>query len=171
MAVRYKKFISQFLGFLPVLLLLYFSASEISTQFKFLRYLSFNIQFIIIYYWVLRSPKNLPYGLIFISGILNDVVLGSPIGLSALSFLVLAGFAAYVRNVTVRSSWLTDWLPFLPAILFTNTVYICATLAFSNFILDYFALLINSLITFVIFPFMWIIFEIFKNSVKGTKGA
>ena len=64
------------------------------------KFLSINVHYILIYYWVLRRPQLLGYGFVFISGIITDVVFGLPIGVTPLNLLVVAGVAAYVRVVT-----------------------------------------------------------------------
>ena len=68
----------------PLLLLYYLSISEIDSHFEsYFEILSFNIQLIIIYFWVLKKPEVLGSGHIFFDGLINDVVMGIPLGLSA----------------------------------------------------------------------------------------
>ena len=115
---------------LPILLLFYISLNGSSViDFK---YFSINIHYILVYYWVLRQPKMFGYGFIFLSGIINDVVFGLPIGVNALSLLVIAAVAAYVRVVTVRITLINDWISFIPALLITNFIYFFS-LYFSNY--------------------------------------
>ena len=45
---------------------------------------------------------------IFLAGIINDVVIGIPIGISSLMYLILCGAAAYLRNITLRPSLIKD---------------------------------------------------------------
>ena len=100
MAFLFKRVKLKFLEIIPLLLLLYFSLNGISVvDFKLF---SINLHYILIYYWVLRQPEALGYGFIFISGIITDVVIGLPLGISGLSLLKVAAVAAYVRVVTVR---------------------------------------------------------------------
>ena len=63
------------------------------------------------------------YGYIFISGIITDVVFGLPMGVSALTLLIVAAIATYVRVVSVNISLITDWLSFIPALIIANFVY------------------------------------------------
>ena len=88
-----------------------------------LKYFSININYILVYYWVLRKPDTMSYGYIFISGIITDVILGLPIGITPLALLFVAATAAYVRVVTVKVSLLSDWISFIPALLVGNFVY------------------------------------------------
>ena len=72
----------------PIILLYYLSISEVDTHFEnYFEILSFKILLIIVYFWVLKRSILLGNGHIFFAGIINDVVLGFPLGLSSLSYL------------------------------------------------------------------------------------
>ena len=121
MALLFKNFKLRFIELAPLILLLIISLSGVSVvDFKFF---TVNVHYILIYYWVLRQPRALGYGFIFLSGIINDVIFGLPIGITALTLLIVAGVAAYVRVVTVRITLLSDWIVFAPALLVANFVY------------------------------------------------
>ena len=122
--------------------------------------------FLCVYYWILRKPQVLGYGFIFISGIINDVVFGIPFGINALSLLVIAGVASYVRVLTVRITLINDWISFLPALLLANFVYFLS-LYFLNFSIDYLFLFTNSVFTFVFYPVLWGIFTLILNLTKS----
>ena len=103
MIFSFKTIKFKFFALVPLFLLFFISLNGNSViDFKFF---SINIHYIIIYYWVLKQPQALGYGFIFLSGIITDVVFGLPIGASALTLLVIATVAAYVRTVTVRTSF------------------------------------------------------------------
>ena len=168
MTFLFKKIKFKFFALVPLFLLFFISLNGNSViDFKFF---SINIHYIIIYYWVLKQPQALGYGFIFLSGIITDVVFGLPIGASALTLLVIATVAAYVRTVTVRSSLVSDWLSFIPALLIANFIYFI-TLYFSNYSIDYFYLFKNSIFTFVFYPILWVIFEILLNFIKSGSHA
>jgi cell shape-determining protein MreD len=117
-------------------------------------FFSINLHYILIYYWVLRLPRALGYGFIFLSGIITDVIFGLPMGSSPLALLVVAAVAAYVRMVTVRISLLNDWISFIPALLFANFIFFL-TLYFSHYSIDYLYLFKNSIFTFIFYPILW----------------
>ena len=164
MAFSFKKMKFKFLELIPLLLLFFISLNGNSViDFKFF---SINVHYILIYYWVLKRPQTLGYGFIFLSGIITDVVFGLPIGISALTLLIIASVAAYVRAVTVRPSLLYDWMSFIPALLIANFIYFIA-LYFSNYSIDYLYLFKNSIFTFLFYPFLWVIFGILINFTKS----
>ncbi len=86
------------INFGPLILLYYLSISEIDSHFEnYFEILSFNIQLIIIYFWVSKRPEALGSGHIFFAGLINDVVMGFPLGISSLSYLTVSLVATYVK--------------------------------------------------------------------------
>ena len=164
MASSFKEIKLKFFELVPLLLLFFISLNG-SSVFDF-RFFSINVHYILVYYWVLKRPQTLGYGFIFLSGIITDVIIGLPIGISALTLLVVASVAAYVRVVTVRISLFNDWLSFIPALLIANFVYFIA-LYFSNYSIDYLYFFKNSIFTFIFYPFLWVIFGILINITKS----
>ena len=164
MAYVYKQVKYKFLELLPVLLLFFISLS--GNSIIDLKFFSVNVHYILVYFWVLRKPRNLGYGFIFLSGIISDVVLGLPFGVNALSLLIIAAVAAYVRVVTVRVTLVNDWISFIPALLFANFIYFFS-LYFSNYSVDYLYLFTNSVFMFIFYPVLWGIFSLILNLIKS----
>ena len=164
MAYIYKHFKTKFFELLPILLLFFISLNGNSIiDFKFF---SINAHYILVYYWVLRKPQMLGYGFIFLSGIINDVVFGLPLGVNALSLLIIAAVAAYARVVIVRITLINDWISFIPALLIANFIYFFS-LYFSNYSVDYLLLFKNSVSTFIFYPVLWGIFSLILNLTKS----
>ena len=157
MAILFKQIKHKFFDLLPLLLLFFISLNGNSViDFKFF---SVNIHYILVYYWVLKKPQNLGYGFIFLSGVITDVVFGLPMGATALTLMVVAAVAAYIRVVTVRASLVSDWMSFIIALLIANFIYFI-TLYFSNYSVDYLYLLKNSIFTFIFYPILWALFSL-----------
>ena len=168
MVYTYKQIKFRFFEFLPLLLLFFISLN--GNSIIDLKLFSINIHYILVYYWVLRQPQSLGYGFIFLSGIISDVVFGFPLGVNALSLLIIAAVAAYVRVVTVRITLINDWISFIPALLLANFIYFLS-LYFSNYSIDYLYLFKNSIFTFIFYPLLWIIFGILINFTKSGSHA
>ena len=164
MGTMTKELWGKFITLLPLLLLFFISLNGSSVIN--IKFFSINIHYILVYYWVLRQPQSLGYGFIFLSGIISDVVLGFPLGINSLSLLFVAGVAAYVRVVTVRITLINDWISFIPALLFANFVYF-VSLYYSNFSIDYFYLLKNSIFTFIFYPMLWGFFSLLFNLTRS----
>ena len=163
MAYVYRQIKYKFFELLPILLLFFISLS--GNSIVSLKFFSINVHYILVYYWILRKPRSLGYGFIFLSGIISDVVFGFPFGVNALSLLIIAAVAAYVRVVTVRITLVNDWISFIPALLFANFVYFFS-LYFSNYSIDYLHLFTNSIFTFIFYPILWAIFSMILNLTK-----
>ena len=164
MAILYKNFRASVINSLPLLTLYYLSISEIDTHFSnMFEILSFNLQIIIIYYWMLKNSSVLGNGHIFFVGIINDVVMGLPLGISSISYLTVSFVASYIRQVTVNISLFTDWFTFLLAIFFSNLVYLILILNFSEMQISYVDMSYNAFFTFLFYPFIWTIFNLYKK--------
>tara|TARA_Y100000815_G_scaffold263422_1_gene277963 strand:- start:78 stop:572 length:495 start_codon:yes stop_codon:yes gene_type:complete len=163
MAYTLKQVKFKFFEILPILLLFFISLN--GSSIINVKFFSANIHYILVYYWVLRQPQSLGYGFIFLSGIISDVVLGLPLGINALSLLIVAAVAAYVRVVTVRITLVNDWISFVPALLFANLIYF-SSLYYSDYSVDYFYLLKNSVFTFIFYPILWGFFSLILNFMK-----
>ncbi len=164
MGTTVRDFLEKFFNVLPLLILFFITLNGSSVVN--IKFFSINIHYILVYYWVLRKPESLGYGFIFLSGLISDVVLGFPLGINALSLLVVAGVAAYVRVVTVRITLVNDWISFIPALLFANFIYFIS-LYYSDFTIDYIYLLKNSLFTFIFYPVLWALFSLIINLNKN----
>ena len=171
MAIFSRNFINRFFSLTPLLILLFLAFSETDFNFEKLSFLSFNLIYILIFYWVLKSPDILGYGFIFVAGIINDVVIGLPIGISSITYLILAGFAAYVRHLTVQPSLIYDWILFVPSIAVTNSFYFYVLRIFFDINVNYITLVLNTGVTILFYPIIGILFNFLTNTVIGKKNA
>ena len=159
MAFFKRNFISRFFSLIPLLILFFLAFSETDFNFEKLSFLSFNLIYILLFYWVLKNPDILGYGFIFLAGIVNDVVIGLPIGISSVTYLILAGFAAYVRYLTVQPSLIYDWIVFVPSIAVTNSVYFYILRIFFDIKINYVALVLNTGVTILLYPVVGFLFS------------
>ena len=163
---RYS-FFRQILEKGPIILLVISVLNEFDLNYLNLKYFSFNFPFILIYYWSLKKPDSIGYGLIFVTGLFNDAVVGLPIGISALAYLLICGFSAYLRNITLRPSLIKDWFFFGFTILVVNSViYIILSLFFNVQIL-YEGVLVNILFTFLFYVIFSNVFDYYQKLVFG----
>tara|TARA_B110000444_G_C18827348_1_gene591097 strand:+ start:728 stop:1243 length:516 start_codon:yes stop_codon:yes gene_type:complete len=154
-----------FIKNLPTLAIytLAFSTFESLKSYSDLLIFSFNLQMIIVYFYILKFPDHLGNGHIFLAGIINDVVIGTPLGASALSLLVLSFFSSYIRNVTLRPKMSAEWITFIPALFFSNLVYFIIINNFSHLSFYYIELLRSTFFTFLFFPFFYYFLNSFQE--------
>ena len=168
MALLFRNIKNKFLELIPLFLLFFISLS--GNSIVDVNFFSINVNYILIYFWVLRRPQILGYGFIFLSGIISDVVFGLPVGATSLALLILAAVATYVRLVTVRVSLLNDWISFIPALLLANFFYYIS-LYYSDYSIDYLYLFNNSIFTFIFYPLLWLFFGALINFIKAGSHA
>ncbi len=104
-----KKIYHNFIHTFPVLFLFFLAFTGFDLSFfLFENNYSFNFIYAVIFYWVLKKPDRLGYGLIFLAGIINDVVQNFPIGISSINYLLLCAIAAFIRTRTLTPNLLYD---------------------------------------------------------------
>ena len=160
------------LNFGPLILLYYLSISEIDSHFEdYFEILSFNLQLIIIYFWSLKRPEVLGNGHVFFAGIINDVVMGLPLGLSSLTYLIISLVSTYVKNMTVNTSITTDWFTFFIALLLSNLTFLMLVVNFSNLSIQYVDVSYNTFFTVIFFPFFWYFFNFYNSLISVGKNV
>ena len=156
----------------PLILLYYLSISEVHTNLeKIFEIFSFNLPIIIIYFWILKKPSVMGTGHIFVAGLLNDVVMGFPLGVSSLSYLVVCFFSNYVRNKSVNTTIASDWFTFFVALIFANLLFFSILNNFSDIEVSYSKMGYNTFFTLFLFPIMWLIFSVYKVNFIGGQNA
>ena len=152
---------------LPIILLYFFSFYHFEVpEVGKINLFAFNFQMILIYFYVLKFPENLGFGNIFLSGIIKDTVLGTPLGTTSLSYLILSLFTSYIKNATIRSVMTAEWFTFIPALFFSNLIYLIIINNFSNVSFYYLELLQNTFFTFLFFPIFHYIFTQYQRLVS-----
>ena len=156
----------------PLILLYYLSISEIDTNLeKVFEIFTFNLPIIIIYFWILKRPSIIGTGHIFVSGLINDVVMGFPLGISSLSYLVVCFFSNYVRNKSVNTTIASDWITFFIALIFANLLFFSLLNNFSDMIISYSKIGYNTFFTLFLFPIFWLIFSLYQANFIGGQDA
>ena len=168
MALSKLPFSRKILSLGPILLLYISVLNESDLNYLNFEYFSFNFPYILIFYWSLKGEGSLNYMLVFIAGLINDVVIGLPIGISSLTYLLICGFAAYLRNITLRPSLVKDWFFFLFTILVTSSFFYSILVIFFNVKVNYYDLLFNVLYTFIFYYFFSYIFGYYLNLLRRT---
>ena len=171
--LRNKKFIRKILSKLPLILLFVSVLNDYDFNYLGLKYFSFNFSYILIFYYSLKRGEGLGYTYIFIAGLFNDVVVGTPIGLSSLVYLILCVTASYLRNITLRPSLIKDGIFFLVTIMTINSLLLVALKFIFNYNygLDYFNQIINITYTFLLYFFFSNLFDFFENYLAGRNNA
>ena len=154
---------------LPILALFISVFNEFDFNYLKLDYFSFNFIFILIFFWTLRNPDHLGYFSIFLAGIVNDVVIGIPIGISSFCYLLICAITSYIRQITLSPKFINDWLSFIVAVLLINSIQVIILDLIFLYQVDYMSYLINSGFTFLFYPLFFILFNILNSKISLKK--
>ena len=160
MKITNKKIFRRSIRSFPVIILyfLVFTGFDLSFFFYDANF-SFNFAYLIIFFFVLKNPENISYGLIFLAGIINDIVQNFPIGISSINYLLLCAIAAFIRARMILPNLFYDWILFFIAILIVSSInYTVLTMIF-EFPIKYGTLMSSGIITFLTYPIFSKIFN------------
>ena len=162
-SLKNRGLLFKFYSWAPLLILFISVMNEFDFNYLNLDYFSFNFPFILIFFFTLKDFKNFDYILVFLAGLINDTVVGLPLGISSLSYLLICLATSYFRNITIRPNSIKDWFYFLFIISLINSInYSILTLFFSLELI-----LMNYIVnTFFTFLFYIIFVSIFKYYLK-----
>ena len=167
-----KNSITQYIQkYIPIILLFISVLNEFDFNNLGLIYFSFNFSYILIFYYSLKKSESLGYIYIFIAGLFNDVVGGTPIGISSLMYLFLCGAAAYLRNITLRPSLIKDSIFFLITILIINSLLFMFLNFIFNYELNYSEQVINIAYTYLLYFLFVNLFNFFEKDNLGNRYA
>ena len=168
-SLNQSTFFKLFLSNLPFIILFISVFNEFDFNYLKIENFSFNFVYILIFYWTLRNPDSLGYFSIFLAGIINDVVIGVPIGISSLCYLILCAVTAYIRNITLSPNFVKDWFSFLFTMILINSIQVI--ILDLIFLLDiyYMNYVVNTGFTFLFYPIFFIVFNFLSQLILLKK--
>ena len=159
-----RGFYLKFYSFLPIIVLFISVLNEFDLNYLKLKYFSFNFPFILIFFFTLKDFKNFDYLLVFLAGLINDTVVGLPLGISSLSYILICIATSYLRNITIRPNPIKDWFYFLFIISLINSINYSILTLFFSYDLLLLSYLVNIFFTFILYMFFA---YLFKYYLKG----
>ena len=162
-------FLKVLLSYTPLLILFFSVFNEFDFNYLKIENFSFNFVYILIFYWTLRSPDSLGYFFIFLAGIINDVVIGIPIGISSLCYLILCAVTAYIRNITLSPNFVKDWFSFLFTMVLINSIQVIIIDLIFLLEISYMNYVISTGFTFLFYPMFFVIFNMLGQIISQKK--
>ena len=162
--LKSKGSLLKFYSWLPLVILFISVLNEFDFNYLNLDYFSFNFPFILIFFFTLKEFKNFDYFLVFIAGLFNDTVVGLPLGISSLSYMLICIATSYFRNITIRPNPIKDWFYFLFVVSLINSINYSLLTLFFSFDLVLMSYLVNTFFTFL---FYIVFISIFKYYLKS----
>ena len=150
---------------LPILALFISVFNEFDLNYLNIDYFSFNFPFILIFYFALKAYQKFDYFLVFLAGLFNDAVVGLPLGISSLSYILICIFATYLRNITISPNLIKDWFYFLFIISLINSINFSVLFLFFSYELDITLFVVNNFFTFLLYIAFSIFFKRYLKSL------
>ena len=169
--LRNNKMSRIFFEYFPLILLFVSVMNDFDFNDVGLKYFSFNFSYILIFYYTLKRKEALGYISLFVAGLFNDVIVGLPMGISSLLFLLLCGFASYLRNITLRPNLVKDWIFFLITLLIINSFSYISLVFIFEYDINHTNSIVNTLFTFIFYIFFTYIFHFIENFFIGYRNA
>ena len=116
-----------------------------------------------------RQPDSLGYFSIFLAGIINDVVIGIPIGISSLCYLILCAVTAYIRNITLSPDFTKDWFSFLFTMILINSIQVIILDLIFLLETNYMHYVVNTVFTFLFYPIFFVLFNFLSQTISSKK--
>ena len=102
----------------------------------------------------------------FIAGLINDTVIGLPLGISSFSYILVCIFAAYLRNITIRPNLVKDWFYFLFVISLINSINYSVLFFFFSSELDIMFYVVNNFFTFLLYMPITYLFDKYLRAIN-----
>ena len=150
---------------LPILALFISVFNEFDLNYLNIDYFSFNFPFILIFYFALKAYQRFDYFLVFLAGLFNDTVVGLPLGISSMSYILICIFATYLRNITISPNLIKDWFYFLFIISLINSINFSVLFLFFSYELDITLFIVNNFFTFLFYIVFSIFFKRYLKSI------
>ena len=161
-----KGFFPKMYYWLPVIVLFISVLNEFDLNYLNLNYFSFNFPFILIFFFTLKEFKHFDYLYVFLAGMINDTVVGLPLGISSFSYMLICIATSYFRNITIRPNPVKDWFYFLFIISLVNSINYSILTLFFNYDLILWSYIINTFFTFLFYLVFVSIFKIYLKRIK-----
>ena len=161
-----ESFTNILLSYFPLGLLFLSVFNDFDFNYLKIEYFGFNFAHILIFFWTLKNPDHLGYISIFVAGIVNDVIIGIPIGISSFCYLLICFATAYIRNITLSPNFINDWLSFLFIILLVNSIQVTILDLIFFIEVDYLKYLINTGFTFLFYPIFFFFFNFINKKIS-----
>ena len=164
-----SSFLKIFLSYLPLIFLFISVFNEFDFNYLEIDNFSFNFVHILIFFWTLKNLNRFGYLSIFFAGVINDVVVGIPIGVSSFCYLILCSVTAYIRNITLSPNFVKDWFSFLFTLILINSIQVIILDLIFLIEISYISYLINSGFTFIFYPVFFVMFNLLNQSISTKK--
>ncbi|MBT5186175.1 MAG: rod shape-determining protein MreD [Kordiimonadaceae bacterium] len=105
-----------------------------------------------VYYWCVFKPDLLPVAAVFVLGLIQDVLLGSPFGLMPLMLIGVHQFVYMQGRQFLERDFIFNWVIFIMLVVGYGVVYWAITSLYYRELLDYLSIIGQILVTIAFYP-------------------
>ena len=111
-----------------------------------------------VYYWSVFKPELLPVGVVFVLGLLQDILLGSPLGLTSLLLVVVQQFIYFQGRQFLERDFIFNWFVFVMLVIGFGLLSWGITSLYFRVFLDYLGVIGQILLTIAFYPIItWVL--------------
>lgn len=121
---------------------------------------------IAVYYWSVFKPEFLPIWIVFILGALQDILMGSPLGLMPLLLIIVQQFIFFQGRQFLERDFIFNWFVFVILVFGFGSMSWGITSLYFRALLDYWDVLGQILMTIAFYPVITWLLGIARKYVK-----
>ena len=124
--------------------------------YHFLPYYAYSIQwiFIPIFYFAIYNPKSLTVWSVFILGVISELLVQSPLGVTIFCFMLMFFMANFLRRYLLELTFLRLWIVFVVMLLIVEVVnYLLVMMSAINSV-AFMPVLVEFWILILFYPFI-----------------
>jgi rod shape-determining protein MreD len=127
-----------------------------------------DLTLISVYYWTIHRPDLMRPGVAFLIGLLQDLLIGGPLGVNALMLVVAQWAVMNQRRVFLASTFVLLWIGFAMVMIGAAFLQWLAFSALSATILPFKPALFQGLLTVAMFPALgWLLIRVHRAFLNG----
>lgn len=119
-----------------------------------------------VYYWSVFKPEYLPIWIVFILGVLQDILMGSPLGLMPLLLIIVQQFIFFQGRQFLERDFLFNWFVFVMLAMGFGIMSWGISSLYFRALLDYWDVLGQIFMTIAFYPVVTGLFGIARKYVK-----
>lgn len=119
-----------------------------------------------VYYWSVFKPELLPVSVVFVLGLFQDILLGSPLGLMSLLLVVVQQFIFFQGRQFLERDFLFNWFVFVMLVIGFGFLSWGITSLYFRVFLDYWGVIGQILLTIAFYPIITWILGLAKKMVS-----
>lgn len=118
-----------------------------------------------VYYWSVFKPELVPVSVVFVLGLLQDILLGSPLGLMSLLLVVVQQFIFYQGRQFLERDFLFNWFVFVMIVIGFGVLSWGITSFYLRVFLNFVDVIGQILLTIAFYPVITGIFGWIKKAI------